>query len=72
MIFEPREDGIVTAFDITGVAEEEGGPGEVTKIVTLQAPVKLASGQVVRKTLVLTMERRTGSWLVTGIAATAR
>lgn len=69
VIFEPRDDGIVTRFDITKVTQEERGRGMVTKNVTLNAPVKLQNGRIVQKTLMVTMDNRSGRWLVTGVAS---
>jgi hypothetical protein len=41
----------------------------VTKNVRLKAPVTLQDGRIVQKTLTVTMEKRAGSWLVTGVAS---
>ena len=72
VIFEPRDDGIVTRFDITNVTQEERGEGTATKNVTLKAPVKLPDGRILQKTLTVTMEKRSGNWLVTGVASFQR
>lgn len=72
VIFEPHDDGIVTIFKITAVSPEQPSGDGVTKHVTLTAPVKLASGEVVPKTLVVTMKRRDRGWLITGVAAYQR
>ena len=72
IIFEPREDGIVTNFKIAGVTEEQASGDTVTKNATITAPVKLSDGQIVQKTLVVTLERRADVWIVTGVAAFQR
>ena len=68
VIFEPREQGIVRTFEVTGVSPEQMLRGAVTKDVTVQAPVILPDGRTVRKTIVITMQReggdRTRPWLV--------
>jgi hypothetical protein len=72
--FEPREQGIVRTFAITGVTPERLEGQTLAKDVTVEAPVILPDGQTVRKTLVVTLQRGTdggGSahpWIVTGIA----
>jgi hypothetical protein len=70
VIFEPREQGIVRTFEITGVTPERlDGQQTITKEVTVAAPVILPDGQTVRKTLVVTLTRGSGSdssrWMVT-------
>jgi hypothetical protein len=64
VVFEPREQGVVTEFTITGVARRQDGGREV-KDVTITAPVRALSGEIVRKTLVLTLEPVDGDWKVT-------
>ena len=68
VIFEPREQGIVRTFEVTGVSPEQMLRGAVAKDVTVQAPVILPDGRTVRKTIVVTMQRdsgdRTKPWLV--------
>ena len=68
--FEPRKDGIVRTFQITGVTPEQASGQTVTKDVTVDAPVVLPDGQTVRKTIVVTLQRvRAGDssrWMVTG------
>jgi hypothetical protein len=66
VFFDPAVDGIVTAFEITRVTPRQDG-GRRLKDVTIAAPVKLWSGQVVRKNLVVTMESAGGRWMVTAI-----
>lgn len=69
--FEPTTQGIVTRFDIVSVAAErqETGSTVVSKEVTVSAPVKLPSGDVVRKIFVVTMQRDGSSrdWIVSAI-----
>ena len=66
--FEPRDQGIITRFTITGVATEEREGKRLSKNVSLSAPVKLPDGQVVEKRLVVTMEYAAGRWTITGVA----
>jgi hypothetical protein len=69
VIFEPRDQGIITTFDIVGVTSEERNGEIVNKNVTVVAPVKLADGQTERKKLVITMQKRDNEWIVTGVVA---
>ena len=74
--FEPLQQGIVRTFQISGVTPERiGGEQTVTKDVTVVAPVVLPDGQTVRKTLVVTLQRGSGSdsrrWMVTGVREAA-
>ena len=64
VILEPLEQGIITTFEIRGVARD----GSERKTVTLDAPVKLRDGQIVQKTLRVTLERRDGRWMVTAVS----
>jgi hypothetical protein len=77
--FEPREQGIVRTFEITGVTPERLDGQTLVKDVTVEAPVVLPDGQTVRKTLVVTLQRATGGggssvspWIVTGLADVGR
>jgi hypothetical protein len=70
--FEPTTQGIITKFDIVGVTDErrEAGSAIVSKDVAISAPVKLPSGETVRKRLVVTMQREADSksgWIVSAI-----
>ena len=69
--FEPLQQGIVRAFKITGVTPERLDGQIVAKDVTIVAPVILPDGQTVRKTLVVTLQRKSGGdlrrWIVTGV-----
>ena len=78
VVFEPATDGIVTSFDLLGVAvvqAERQRP--VLEEVTISAPVKLPDGGTVVKTFVVTMQRgglsadQAGrdAWRITGIKA---
>jgi len=76
VIFEPREQGIVRTFEITGVTSERvDGQQTITKQVTVVAPVILPDGQTVRKTLVITLTRgsagESSRWMVTGVREAA-
>jgi len=76
VIFEPREQGIVRTFEITGVTPERvDGRQTITKEVTVVAPVILPDGQTVRKTLVVALTRGSAGepnrWMVTGVREAA-
>jgi hypothetical protein len=68
--FNPVTDGIVQDFVVAGVKASEA-----TREVTIDAQVRRAAGVVagfsrpltVTERLVVTMERRDGRWLITGI-----
>jgi hypothetical protein len=68
VVFEPREQGIVRTFEITGITPERMLSAAVAKDVTVQAPVMLPDGRTVRKTIVITMQRQgsdgASPWLV--------
>jgi hypothetical protein len=68
VVFEPKDQGIVTAFDITGVTIENRGGERVSKNVSLGAHVKLPNGQIVEKKLAVTMQYAAGRWTITGVA----
>lgn len=61
VVFEPREHGIVTSFEIVRVVSQ----GSTLKTVIITAPVKLPTGQQVEKNITITIEQREGRWLVT-------
>ena len=78
VVFEPATDGIVTSFDLRGITTVQGPDGRpVSKDVTISAPVRLADGRTVVKTLVVTMQRelsgrdqhRSDGWMITAIKA---
>jgi hypothetical protein len=67
IVFEPREQGTITTFDITKVATRRDGDREL-KEVTISAPVRLPSRETVQQTLVVTMEKRiAGRWMITAV-----
>jgi hypothetical protein len=69
VVFEPRDQGIVTDFRITGVTEERDRDGaRVSKNVSLIARVKLPSGQIRDRNLAITMQSAGGRWTITGVA----
>ena len=68
VVFEPRERGIVTKFEIVRVDVRADAPRE-RKDVTITAPVALPGGQTVQKTMVVSMQRDdSGAWLVTAVS----
>jgi hypothetical protein len=79
VVFEPTTNGTVTTFTITVVSPERQDGGRRTKDVTVDAPVRLPSGQTVAKTLVITLQRgdsKNGTrnvdrWIVTGFREAA-
>jgi hypothetical protein len=52
VVFEPAADGIVTSFDITGVAGDAA-----SKQVSISAPVRLPDGRTVFKNYAITIQR---------------
>ena len=71
VVFEPLQQGTVTAFTIKNVADIEGPNGQVaSRQVTVSAPVSLPSGQVADKTIIVILQRgdgvQTAQWMVTG------
>jgi hypothetical protein len=66
VVFEPREQGTITTFDIANVAFRRDGQAEL-KDVTIVAPVLLPSGRTERKTLVVTMQRTATGWIITAV-----
>jgi hypothetical protein len=68
VIFEPLQQGIVRTFQIVRVTATRVDGPNVTKEVTVDAPVILPDGQTVRKTLVVTLQHARGDygWIVTG------
>ena len=67
VVFEPRTQGIITSFEITNVVSHRKDGELVSKDVSISAPVKLPSGQMAQKDLVITMRRGAGQWVVTAI-----
>jgi hypothetical protein len=74
VVFEPTTNGTVTTFTMTSVSPERQDGGRRMKDVTIDAPVRLPSGQTVAKTLVITLQRAepgngkpdVDRWIVTG------
>jgi hypothetical protein len=74
VVFEPTTNGTVTTFTITSVSSERQEGGRGTKDVTVDAPVRLPSGQTAEKTLVIRLQRAESTnaapnverWIVTG------
>jgi hypothetical protein len=71
VVFEPLQQGTVTAFAIKDVAEVEGADGKVTsRQVTVSAPVRLPDDQTAEKTIIVILQRgdgvATAQWMVTG------
>ena len=71
VIFEPLQQGTITAFTIRNVADVEGPNGQVSsRQVTVSAPVRLPTGQTAEKTIILSLQRgdgvATAQWMVTG------
>ena len=68
VVFEPRERGIVTQFEVVQVDARADGSRE-RKNVTIAAPVAMPDGRTIQKTLVISMERNdAGRWIVTAAA----
>lgn len=63
VVFEPRDQGVVTDFTITTVRARRQDNREF-KDVTISAPVRAFAGDVVRKTLVVTLEQVDHRWMV--------
>jgi hypothetical protein len=76
VVFEPASDGIVTSFEILGMAAvPEPGGLPVSEAVSISAPVRLPDGRTVLKQFVVTMQRsrpvaqdRGSGWMITAIS----
>lgn len=66
VVYEPREQGVVTDFTIRSVTPRRDGSREL-KDVTISAQVRSFAGSSVQKTLIVTLEQVDGRWLVTQI-----
>jgi hypothetical protein len=66
IVYEPREQGTLTPFEITNVAPRRDGDREL-KEVTIVAPVRLPTRETVQQTLVVTMEKVAGRWKITNV-----
>ena len=66
VVFEPREQGVVTDFTITGVTRRQE-TGRELKDVTISAPVRSFAGERKETTLVVTLEQVQGRWMIVQI-----
>ena len=64
VIFNPRVDGIVDAFDVERVEELPDGQSER---VTVNARVRMLSGESASRTIEFTLTRRADRWFISGI-----
>jgi hypothetical protein len=64
--FNPAVDGVVTSFEIVDVAAKRN-LDVPAKEVSISAPVRLPTGDVVHKRLVVTLEQRDARWIVTAV-----
>jgi hypothetical protein len=71
VVFEPREQGTISSFEITNVAVRRDGLREL-KDVTITAPVRLPTRETVHQTLVVTLEKVADRWMVTNVAVRTR
>jgi hypothetical protein len=70
VVFEPRQQGIVRTFETTSVSAERVDGQTTSKDVTVEASVILPTGELVQKTLVVTIQQSAGGsgrWLVTAV-----
>jgi hypothetical protein len=58
----PRTDGVVQAFDVVNIDRTSDG-----RRVTVRARVRAFEGGITESTLVVSIERRDGRWVVSGI-----
>ncbi len=66
IVFEPREQGTISTFEITNVSSRRDG-GRELKDVTISAPVRLPTRETVQKTLVVTLEKIDNRWMVISV-----
>ena len=66
IVFEPREQGTISTFEITNVSARRDG-GHELKDVTISAPVRLPTREIVQKTLVVTLEKMNGRWMIISV-----
>ena len=65
---DPKEQGLVREFSIKNVTPEEERDGVASKNVTLDASVETLDGLTSRKTIFVTMQKRSGAaWMITGV-----
>jgi hypothetical protein len=69
VVFEPREQGIVRTFEITGVSAERREGQTAFKDVTISTPLVRPDGRTVDTSLVVTLQRTATSsrWIVSGV-----
>jgi hypothetical protein len=76
VVFEPREQGIVTSFHIERVTPERAAGDMQVKDVVVMAGIRLPSGDLIDRRLTVTLEKRRndedpgapyGGWIVTGV-----
>jgi hypothetical protein len=71
VFFDPQDQGLVRDFTIKNVTPEEDNGGVVSKNVTLSATVESLEGVRSLRTIILTMQRRSGgAWTITGVTVT--
>lgn len=63
VIFEPRQDGTVLAFEIVDVHRT----GDDSEELLVSASVRLPSGQIVKKPLLITLKRQQDRWMVAAV-----
>ena len=61
--FNPRTEGVVRAFDVERVETVD----DASKRVTIEAQVAATDGQMVERTLVVTMRRQDDGWIISEI-----
>jgi hypothetical protein len=66
VVFDPTTQGVVQRFRIVKREEAATAGGRGARLLTLQADVGSA-GRVSERTLMVTMEQRDGSWVVTHV-----
>ena len=62
--FNPRIDGVVDRFEITGIEQADDGQSEQ---VTIQAQVRGAGARAVSKMMVATLRRQNGRWFIVSL-----
>ena len=62
--FNPRIDGVVDHFEVTGIERADDGQSEQ---VTIQARVRGAGAQAVSKMMVATLRRQNGRWFISSL-----
>jgi hypothetical protein len=62
--FNPRIDGVVDHFEVTGIEPADDGQSER---VTIRAQVRGAGTQAVPKMMVATLRRQNGRWVIVSL-----